>query len=96
MVSCQQAQVLVVVALFGFVGVLAPAFADVRSFGGYSCVDDCSEHAIGYLTAELRGFQNPKTCAQAPSVGQEEGCMVYFEDPYRGGTHDDDGREIVP
>ncbi|MEO1280759.1 MAG: hypothetical protein AAFV69_03385 [Pseudomonadota bacterium] len=77
----------------GFVAV-SSASAEVRSFGGYSCVDDCSEHAIGFLTAEEQGFRNPKTCDQALNVSQEEGCRVYFEDPYRGAETDDHGREI--
>ncbi|MEM1372629.1 MAG: hypothetical protein AAGG72_10475 [Pseudomonadota bacterium] len=65
------------------------------TYGGFLCISDCLEHAQGCQIAQNQGFKNPRTCQQAPTLSQQEGCIAYMEEPWRDCWRDDDDREIA-
>lgn len=67
--------------------------ASELTFGGYTCTDDCSGHAAGYLWAERRRITRARDCS-GRSNSFYEGCLAYVEDPDRGADEDDDGEPI--
>jgi len=47
-------------------------------FGGYPCIEDCSEHMAGYSWAEDNGISEPDNC-DGLSAEFMEGCRVFAE-----------------
>jgi len=73
--------------------------AEARTFGGYDCAADCSEHKAGYEWAEDKGIDSEAACDEILRTSPNrnsfyEGCLVYVDDPDRGADEDDDGEEI--
>jgi hypothetical protein len=51
-----------------------------RTFGGYSCSDDCSGHRAGYQWAKRNGIFDRRGCI-GKSKSFIEGCMAYLASP---------------
>ena len=76
------------------IGCCAPAQAEARTFGGYQCPDNCSEHAAGYRWADERDIISTDECPKAKSEPFYQGCVAFVRDPDRGADLDDDGKSV--
>jgi hypothetical protein len=76
------------------IGCCAPDRAEARTFGGYQCPDDCSEHEAGYRWADERDIISTDECPKAKSEPFYQGCIAFVRDPDRGADLDDDGKSI--
>ena len=58
-----------------------------RTFGGYSCTQDCSGHEAGYAWAEDMGIEDASNCG-GRSNSFIEGCHAYVEDNFPDSDED--------
>ena len=64
-----------------------------KTFGGYDCSGNCSDHKAGYEWAAGKIVTDVANCGPGFS-SFAEGCKVFAQDPSRGSDIDDQGNPI--
>jgi hypothetical protein len=81
------------IVMIGFIAA-ANAQDQDRTFGGYSCTDECEGHSAGFKWAQSKDIDDASHRPYGNSQSFHEGCLAYTEDPDHDPDEDDDGNPV--